>query len=63
MTAAQPLLRPDSRPEPPRPAASRSPGRPHVTIRGLTKRFGEACIYENFDLELPRGVSDADRGG
>jgi NitT/TauT family transport system ATP-binding protein len=54
MTAAQPLLRPDPRREPPRLATS-SPGRPHVTIRGLTKRFGEACIYENFDLELPRG--------
>jgi NitT/TauT family transport system ATP-binding protein len=55
MTAAHPLIRPDARLEPSRPAASRSPGRPHVTIRGLTKRFGEACIYENFDLELPRG--------
>jgi NitT/TauT family transport system ATP-binding protein len=54
MTATQPLLRPDPRREPPRPTTS-SPGRPHVTIRGLTKRFGEACIYENFDLELPRG--------
>jgi NitT/TauT family transport system ATP-binding protein len=54
MTAAQPLLRSDPWPEPPRDAVAR-PGRPHVTIRGLTKRFGDACIYENFDLELPRG--------
>jgi NitT/TauT family transport system ATP-binding protein len=54
MTAAQPLLRPDARLEPSRPAAS-CLGRPHVTIRGLTKRFGDACIYESFDLELPRG--------
>ena len=54
MTAAQPLLRPDARLEPSRRPAS-SPGRPHVTIRGLTKRFGDACIYESFDLELPRG--------
>jgi NitT/TauT family transport system ATP-binding protein len=53
MTAAQPLLRSDARLEPSRPASS--PGRPHVTIRGLTKRFGDACIYESFDLELPRG--------
>jgi NitT/TauT family transport system ATP-binding protein len=52
MTAAQPVLRPDPRPEPPRPSAS---SRPHVTVHGLTKRFGDACIYENFDLELPRG--------
>jgi NitT/TauT family transport system ATP-binding protein len=36
----------------PPPAAAR---RPHVTVGGLTKRFGEALIYENFDLELPRG--------
>ena len=53
MTAAQPLLRSDARLEPSRPVSS--PGRPHVTIRGLTKRFGDACIYQSFDLELPRG--------
>jgi NitT/TauT family transport system ATP-binding protein len=52
MTATQPALR--SNAEPPRPAVPRST-RPHVTIRGLSKRFGDACIYENFDLELPRG--------
>ena len=28
---------------------------PHVTIRGLTKRFGKASIYEQFDLDIPRG--------
>jgi NitT/TauT family transport system ATP-binding protein len=28
---------------------------PHVTIRGLSKRFSETAIYENFDLDLPRG--------
>lgn len=28
---------------------------PHVTIRGLTKRFDRVSIYENFDLDLPRG--------
>ncbi len=28
---------------------------PHVTIRGLSKRFPDAVIYENFDLDLPRG--------
>ena len=26
-----------------------------MTIRGLSKRFGEAVIYDNFDLDLPRG--------
>jgi NitT/TauT family transport system ATP-binding protein len=30
-------------------------GRPHVTIRGLNKRFGVAVIYDNFDLDIPRG--------
>ncbi|MET0971472.1 MAG: ATP-binding cassette domain-containing protein [Tardiphaga sp.] len=29
--------------------------RPHVTVRGLTKRFDERTIYEKFDLDLPRG--------
>jgi NitT/TauT family transport system ATP-binding protein len=27
----------------------------HVTIRGLCKRFGDATIYDNFDLDVPRG--------
>ena len=29
--------------------------RPHVTIRGLSKRFGNTVIYDRFDLDLPRG--------
>ncbi|HUD89243.1 MAG TPA: ATP-binding cassette domain-containing protein [Xanthobacteraceae bacterium] len=29
--------------------------RPHVTIRGLCKRFDKAVIYDNFDLDIPRG--------
>src|ERR1700704_4056375 len=33
-------------------AASR---RPHVTIRGLSKRFDKAVIYDKFDLDIPRG--------
>jgi len=28
---------------------------PRLAVRSLTKRFGDACIYESFDLELPRG--------
>jgi NitT/TauT family transport system ATP-binding protein len=28
---------------------------PHVTIRGLSKRFDSTVIYENFDLDIPRG--------
>jgi NitT/TauT family transport system ATP-binding protein len=27
----------------------------HVTIRGLCKRFGDATIYDDFDLDVPRG--------
>jgi NitT/TauT family transport system ATP-binding protein len=27
----------------------------HVTIRGLNKRFGQALVYDNFDLDIPRG--------
>src|SRR6266446_2305948 len=27
----------------------------HVTIRGLAKRFGDSIIYDNFDLDIPRG--------
>jgi NitT/TauT family transport system ATP-binding protein len=40
------------------PSAARSVGmtkRPHVTIRGLCKRFDKAVIYDNFDLDIPRG--------
>jgi NitT/TauT family transport system ATP-binding protein len=29
--------------------------RPHVTIRGLSKRFDKAVIYEKFDFDIPRG--------
>ena len=30
--------------------------RPHVTIRGLSKRFGATIIYDNFDVDIPRGA-------
>jgi len=36
-------------------AAPADPARPHVTIRGLSKRFDKAVIYDNFDLDIPRG--------
>ena len=35
--------------------APKPPPRPHVTIRGLSKRFGETVIYDRFDLDIPRG--------
>jgi NitT/TauT family transport system ATP-binding protein len=27
----------------------------HVTVRGLSKRFGHAVVYDSFDLDIPRG--------
>jgi NitT/TauT family transport system ATP-binding protein len=36
-----------------RQAATRTA--PHVTIRGLSKRFSDATIYDNFDFDIPRG--------
>jgi NitT/TauT family transport system ATP-binding protein len=29
--------------------------RPHVTIRGLSKRFNDTVVYDSFDLDIPRG--------
>jgi len=34
------------------PAAAK---RPHITIRGLSKRFNEMVVYDKFDLDIPRG--------
>src|SRR5207253_5695558 len=28
---------------------------PHVTIRGLCKRYTDATIYDHFDFDIPRG--------
>ena len=36
--------------------ASEPAQRPHVTVRGLSKRFDKAIIYNNFDLDIPRGA-------
>jgi NitT/TauT family transport system ATP-binding protein len=54
MSATPQALRVSSADAPPTPAA-RSLKRPHVTIRGLSKRFDKAVIYDNFDLDIPRG--------
>jgi NitT/TauT family transport system ATP-binding protein len=35
-------------------AAAAAP--PHVTIRGLRKSFDGTVIYDNFDLDIPRGA-------
>jgi len=39
----------------PADVASQDGDRPHVTIRDLSKRFGDAVIYDRFDLDIPRG--------
>jgi NitT/TauT family transport system ATP-binding protein len=54
MSAVPHALRPQSG-VPASTPASGAFRRPHVTIRGLSKRFGKAVIYDNFDLDLPRG--------
>jgi NitT/TauT family transport system ATP-binding protein len=35
------------------PSPSEPP--PHITVRGLSKRFEDAVVYDNFDLDIPRG--------
>jgi NitT/TauT family transport system ATP-binding protein len=37
------------------PAATAIATRPHVTIRALSKSFEGTVIYDNFDLDIPRG--------
>jgi NitT/TauT family transport system ATP-binding protein len=54
MSAAPQALRVSSADAPPARAAGSSK-RPHVTIRGLSKRFDKAVVYDNFDLDIPRG--------
>ena len=39
----------------PAPVAAVGHKPPHVTIRGLSKRFGQTVIYDGFDLDVPRG--------
>ena len=51
MDRGSPVLKAVAGGAPDRSAAAR----PHVTVRGLTKRFGDAAVYDNFDLDIPRG--------
>ena len=55
MTATQHALRPDPSGVPSSPAVGGAGLRPHVTIRGMSKRFDTTVIYDNFDLDIPRG--------
>ena len=42
-----------SRPSP--PSAPDRDAKPHITIRGVSKQFERAVVYDNFDLDIPRG--------
>ncbi|MGV3634066.1 MAG: ABC transporter ATP-binding protein [Pseudorhodoplanes sp.] len=55
MSAVQHAIRIDTDDVPSSPATGAFGKRPHVTIRGLSKRFDKAVIYDNFDLDIPRG--------
>jgi len=55
MNVAPPALRPQAPGVPPAVSASGTAKRPHVTVRGLSKSFGKTVIYDNFDLDIPRG--------
>src|SRR6516225_9639458 len=52
MSAVEPVCR--TSPPPQAGQGTGRLGRPHVTIRGLSKRFGKAVIYDSFDLDIPR---------
>jgi len=50
------IVRPDPSASPPSPRPeAQSALRLHVTVRGLTKRFGAALVYDDFDLDIARG--------
>jgi NitT/TauT family transport system ATP-binding protein len=36
-------------------AAPLAASAPHVTIRGVSKKFGNARVYDRFDFDIPRG--------
>jgi NitT/TauT family transport system ATP-binding protein len=55
MNASPHAVRAPSTNAPPDAPASAARKRPHVTIRGLSKRFDNTVIYDNFDLDIPRG--------
>src|SRR5450432_3143274 len=55
MNAPPQALRPQSTGVSAALSAGSASKRPHVTIRGLSKRFDRAVIYDNFDLDIPRG--------
>jgi len=55
MSATQHAFRASSAGVPSASPGRSSAKRPHVNIRGLSKRFDQTVIYNNFDLDIPRG--------
>jgi NitT/TauT family transport system ATP-binding protein len=55
VNATSHALRPEQLGVPSSPAVGGAGLRPHVTVRGLSKRFDQAVIYDKFDLDIPRG--------
>ena len=55
MGAESLVLRTDAGGVPNTSGAARLPSSAHVTIRGLTKHFTDAVVYDRFDLDIPRG--------
>jgi NitT/TauT family transport system ATP-binding protein len=53
MTMTRPVAASVPASAPPGPDAHRTA--PHVTIRGLSKRFNDAIIYDKFNFDIPRG--------
>jgi len=49
------VLAPEAPLEAPAPPFVPGPSGTHITIRGLTKYFAGAPLYEDFDLDLPKG--------
>jgi len=50
-----PVARPEEDRAPKGSGGAQSAPSAHVTIRGLTKHFPDAVLYDRFDLDIPRG--------
>jgi NitT/TauT family transport system ATP-binding protein len=56
MGAVEHVLRSQSAGVASAPPAANAATRAHVTIRGLSKRFDNVIVYDDFDLDIPRGA-------
>ena len=55
MGRESPVARPEEDRAPKGSGGAQSAPSAHVTIRGLTKHFPDAVLYDRFDLDIPRG--------